>query len=140
MRRSLIFGIVLFAALQLRAEDKYYRVDFSPSGSILSSDLPVTKGTMVVFHEYPAGTLVSFPRAKIKRVVQVSTAAAEASNQHQDVIPIGNLAMQGGSQPATLLGRASSATTPPSASSTAARWNGYDSWAVVPDAGAPKSP
>jgi hypothetical protein len=51
---------------------------------------------MVVFHDYPAGTLVSYLRAKIKKVVGVSAATAESSIYHDTPVSIGNLAMQGG--------------------------------------------
>jgi hypothetical protein len=98
MRNRFVLAAVLLAsALTLGAEDKYYRVDLAPSGSVISKDLPVTKGTMVIFHDYPSGTLVSFPRAKVKQVVRITPNTAAATNAAEQLIPIGNLAMQGGS-------------------------------------------
>ncbi len=98
MRNRLVFVAVLLAcALALRAEQGYYQVDLLPSGSVISTDLPVTKGTMVVFHKYPGGTLVSMRRSDLKKVTKIPPAMALATNPPDQAISIGNLAMQGGS-------------------------------------------
>lgn len=124
---------ILSQALGLSAETKFYRIDLAPSGSVVATDLPVTKGTMVVFHEYPAGTLVSLPRSSVKQVVGVSAAAAQESNRHDDVVRIGNLAMQGAAQPPAAPSRPASVSGPANTPAAPARWNGYDPWAVLPD-------
>ena len=98
MRNRLLTVAVLFAcASALRAETTYYQIDMVPSGSVISTDLPVTKGTMVVFHKYPGGTLMSMRRSELKTVTKVSSAAVQPANPADAVIRIGNLAMQGGS-------------------------------------------
>ena len=98
MRNRLLTVAVLFAcASALRAQTTYYQIDLVPSGKMISTDLPVTKGTMVVFHKYPGGTLVSMRRSELKQVMQVSSAAVQSANPADAVIRIGNLAMQGGS-------------------------------------------
>lgn len=99
MRHRLLTVAVLFAcAFTLRAaEAAYYQIELVPSGSIISTDLPVTKGTMVVFHKYPGGALVSMRRADLKTVTKVDAAAVQPKNPADAVIRIGNLAMQGGS-------------------------------------------
>jgi hypothetical protein len=98
MRNRLVSVAVLLAcAFALRAEEVYYQVDLVPSGSVISTDLPATKGTMVVFHKYPGGTLVSMRRSDLKKVTKIPSASARATNPGDVVIPIGNLAMQGGS-------------------------------------------
>ena len=98
MRNRLLTVAVLFACgSALRAETTYYQIDLVPSGKMISTDLPVTKGTMVVFHKYPSGTLVSMRRSELKQVTQVSSAAVQSANPADAVIRIGNLAMQGGS-------------------------------------------
>jgi hypothetical protein len=97
MRNRLVLVAVLFAcAFALRAEQVFYQVDLVPSGSVISTDLPATKGTMVVFHKYPSGTLVSMRRSDLKKVTKIPSATAQATNLPDQVIPIGNLAMQGG--------------------------------------------
>ena len=101
MRSRLIFAAVLLAcAFALRAEDKFYQVNLLPSGSVIAKDLPVTRGTMVVFHQYPSGNLVSMPRSSLKAVVQIPAESAKTVNLAERAVPIGNLAMQGGSSQA----------------------------------------
>lgn len=95
--RLLTVAVLLACAFALRAEEVYYQVDLVPSGSVISTDLPTTKGTMVVFHKYPSGTLVSMRRSDLKKVTKVASAAVKSANPADEVIPIGNLAMQGGS-------------------------------------------
>jgi hypothetical protein len=101
MRNRLMMGATLLAcAFALRAaEATYYQIELVPSGTVVSTDLPVTKGTMVVFHKYPSGTLVSMRRSELKTVTKVSAAAVQSANANpaDAVIRIGNLAMQGGS-------------------------------------------
>lgn len=97
--RSRLFAVAVLLAcpLALRAQDKFYRVNLVPSGSVIAKDLPITKGTMVVFHQYPSGNLVSMPRTSLKSVFQISSENAKTVNLAENVVPIGNLAMQGGS-------------------------------------------
>jgi hypothetical protein len=95
--RFLAAATLLGSAVVLRAEQKFYQITLIPSGTIIATDLPVTKGQQVVFHGYPSGTLMSMPRSSVKSVSQVPAASAQASNLAEQVIPIGNLAMQGGS-------------------------------------------
>ena len=99
MRHRLPAVAVLFAcAFTLRAaEATYYQIELVPTGKIISTDLPVTKGTMVVFHKYPDGSLVSMRRADLKTVTRVDAEAVKPKNPADAVIRIGNLAMQGGS-------------------------------------------
>jgi hypothetical protein len=98
LRNRLLMSAALFAcAFALRGEAMYYQIDLVPSGSVISTDLPVTKGTMVVFHKYPSGDLVSMRRADVKKVTKVGAAALQTKGPADAVIQIGNLAMQGGS-------------------------------------------
>ncbi|HTY40250.1 MAG TPA: hypothetical protein VMH79_00105 [Thermoanaerobaculia bacterium] len=94
--RSPAVAVLLACAFTLRAEQKFYQITLIPSGTIIASDLPVTKGNMVVFHGYPSGTLVSMPRSSVKSVSPIASGSARDSNAAASVIPIGNLAMQGG--------------------------------------------
>ena len=98
--RLLAVGILVACASTLRAEVKFYQIELIPSGKVVSTDLPVTKGTMVVFHGYPSGNLMSLPRSSVKRVVSIAPDSAKSTNLAEQVIPIGNLAMQGGSSQA----------------------------------------
>lgn len=98
--RFLAAAVLLGGALTLRAEQKFYQITLIPSGTVISTDQPVTKGQMVVFHGYPSGNLMSMPRSSVKSYVQIPAATAQSSNLAERVVPIGNLAMQGGSSQA----------------------------------------
>jgi hypothetical protein len=78
----------------------FYQINLIPSGSVIAKDFPKTRGTMVVFHKYPSGELVSMRRSDVGKVAQIPAATAQATDLAQAVIPIGNLAMQGGSSQA----------------------------------------
>jgi hypothetical protein len=99
MKRILIAAaaFLLAAAAASAADRAYYRVETSPSGSMIASDLPVLKGNTYLFHGYPSGTLVSLRRSDVRRIVQIPAAAAAQTNPADRVVSIGNLAMQGGS-------------------------------------------
>jgi len=95
--RFLAAAILLGSALVLRAEQKFYQITLIPSGTVVATDLPVTKGQMVVFHGYPSGNLMSMPRSTVKSVSPIPAVDAKTTNIADRVVPIGNLAMQGGS-------------------------------------------
>ncbi len=134
MKHSFVAAALLLAsARQLLGQIQFYQVEFTPSGRVFAKDLPVTRGAVVVFHEYPGGMLVSIPRSKLKRVVRAAADVVEASIHQDQTIAIGNLAMQGGAPTPSIKPAASTA------SSSTPRWNGYDSWAVLPDE-APAAP
>jgi hypothetical protein len=97
MKRILILVGVLLSIAASAQQAAYYQIDLVPSGKMLSRDLPVLKGGMYVFHSYPAGTLMSMRRSQVKLITPV---AAEAPDATYRVVPIGNLAMQGGSSQA----------------------------------------
>ncbi len=98
--RFLAAAFLLGGAVVVHAEQKFYQITLIPSGTVIATDLPVTKGQMVVFHGYPSGNLMSMPRSSVKSVSQVPSGTAQSSNVAERVIPIGNLAMQGGSSQA----------------------------------------
>ncbi len=137
MSNRLVLAAVLFAcAFALRAEETLYQIDLVPSGRLISRDAPVTKGTTLLFHMYPDGTLISMRKSEVKGVTKISSQAATAANPADRVISIGNLAMQGGS---TQAGPASASSV--AAKSGPALGKGFYS-GVVPGQtiGAPNSP
>jgi hypothetical protein len=94
---ALASAALLGAAAAPAADKAYYRIETAPTGSMVATDIPVLKGTTYFFHSYPAGTLVSLRRSDVRRITQINAAAAEATNPADRIVPIGNLAMQGGS-------------------------------------------
>jgi hypothetical protein len=91
---------LLACAFALQAEDALYQIDLVPSGKVISKDVPVTKGMMLLFHKYPDGTLISMRRSEVKVITKISAQAAIATNPAESVVQIGNLAFQGGSSQA----------------------------------------
>ena len=101
MKRVIIATAVLLlaAATAWAAEHVYYRIELVTLGKMIATDAPVLKGGTYLFHGYPSGTLVSLRRSDVRRITQI-TAAAAAGNPAASVVAIGNLAMQGGSMQA----------------------------------------
>lgn len=101
MRTSLAAALSLVAAAAIAAtpETAYYRVELSPSGGYVAVGAPVFKGTMVLFHLYPDGKLMSLRKSDVKKISPI-TAQEAAAPAKKDLVSIGNLAMQGGGAPA----------------------------------------
>jgi hypothetical protein len=121
------------AALQRLAPPpaaQLYQIDLVPgsdTGKIISRDLPTLKGTVYVFHVYPAGTLTSVRKSSVKQISKLTPAAVAAANPTA-IKPIGDLAMQGPKSAASgggprNMGRARAAVSAANAG-TAARTGG----------------
>ena len=109
MSNRLVPAAVLFAcAFALRGET-VYRIDLIPAGELVSREVPTWRGTMLVFRRHPDGTLMSVRKADVKRISQINLTEVPPSPADQ-VIQIGNLAMQGGS---TQAGPAKAGSAPP---------------------------
>jgi hypothetical protein len=81
MKRVFLLGasllvVAAFAAAAVRAR---YRIDFKNGSSLFSRDLPVLRGSVLLFHPYPAGALTSVPEEQVRGVV---TGVAESSGSH----------------------------------------------------------
>jgi hypothetical protein len=93
-------AVVLFLASPPATDPAYFRLDLLPSGNQVSIGAPVVKGGMLVFHAYPDGKLMSLRRSDVKSSTRI-TAKEAAGPPPSSLQPIGNLAMQGGSAPAS---------------------------------------
>jgi hypothetical protein len=103
----------LLAATSGTAETAYFRVELVPSGSLVSMGTPVARGGMILVKGYPDGKLMSLRKSDIRSITPIT--AQEATKPAQKaVVPIGDLAMQGGGAPA------GSASAPGSASGRSA--------------------
>lgn len=118
--RILITAGFVLALASPPAEIAYYRVELSPSGSLVSIGAPVVKGTTVLIHGYPDGKLMSLRKSDVRSVSSI-TAQEAATPVRKSLVAIGNLAMQGGAQggaqsgtqaPATSSARPSTASAP----------------------------
>jgi hypothetical protein len=94
--RVVAAAALLFAgAFALGAEQVFYQIDLAPSGKVISQDLPVAKGTTIVFHRYPDGALMSMRRTEVKTLTRITPQAAQATLPKEKLVQIGNLAFQG---------------------------------------------
>jgi hypothetical protein len=104
--RTSIAAVLFLSAVLATAETAYYRIELSPSGSMVAIGAPVVKGTTLLFHGYPDGKLMSLRKSDVKSVTAITAQEATAPPK-KSLVSIGNLAMQGGS--ATITGGASGA-------------------------------
>ena len=100
MRKAVIgfFALLLGAAFALRAEQVFYQIDLVPSGRVIALDLPVAKGSTIVFHRYPDGLLMSMRRSDVKALGRIALQAAVATLPQEKLVQIGDLAFQGAAQ------------------------------------------
>jgi len=118
-RVGIAAAVLLACASTVRAQEPtFYQINLIPSGTVVSTDAPVTRGQAVVFHGYPSGMLMSLPRSGVKGFQKIPSGSAKSANLAEQVIPIGNLAMQGGSSQggptnARVIGQAKAAAAAP---------------------------
>jgi hypothetical protein len=91
MRRFLLMGLSFFlvAALALAAVRALYRIDLRDGRSVFSRDLPVHRGSVVLFHLYPSGVLTSVPEEDVVRVQTGARESAARALQPGDVVVLG---------------------------------------------------
>ena len=94
MKRILILAGLLVSCAAAAQQAAYYQIDLVPTGKMLATDKPVLKGGAYVFRSYPSKTLMSLRPSQVKYVTPVTV---DTSDPTYKVVPIGNLAMQGGS-------------------------------------------
>ena len=68
MLAAVLFAAVAAAGSAPAAADVVYRIETGGSGVLWSADRPVQSGELVLFHEYPAGALMSLRRSDVRRV------------------------------------------------------------------------
>ena len=69
MKRSLAFAsLLLAAAVGTSSVRAVYRIDLRDGSHVLSRDSPVHRGSVVVFHLYPQGTLTSLPEEQVAHI------------------------------------------------------------------------
>jgi hypothetical protein len=97
--RLVLAAVLLACAGALEGQQTFYQIDLNPSGMMLSSQPPQWRGTTLVFKRFPDSTLMSVRKSDVRKISQVSRDAALESPADQ-VVQIGNLAMQGGASQA----------------------------------------
>ena len=96
MKRILVLAglLVSFSLLAQTQPVTYYQIELAPSGKMLAAAKPVLKGGTYVFRSYPAGTLMSMRPSQVRYITPVTIDPTDPTFK---AVPIGNLAMQGGS-------------------------------------------
>ncbi len=94
MKRILILAALLVSVAASAQQAAYYQIDLVPTGKMLATEKPVLKGGTYVFRSYPSKTLMSLRPSQVKHITPVSVDTSDPSYR---AVPIGNLAMQGGS-------------------------------------------
>jgi hypothetical protein len=91
MSNRILFGAVLFAcALGLEGQQKMFKIELVPSGSMVSLDQPALLEGAYVFHAWPGGELTKLPQTRVRRLTQLTGAAAETVYQI-DLTPSGTV-------------------------------------------------
>jgi hypothetical protein len=111
----LLIGAVLLAgaaatSVAAPAAANLYRLELSGGGAVWSKDAPMQSGTLVTFHRYPDGALVSIRRSDLVRVAitkpEPSVARGLAAGAAVDIGITGS-----GTGPASAAGRAGAGAT-----------------------------
>jgi hypothetical protein len=109
--RILITVGIFLAVISASAETAYYRVELSPSGSLVSIGAPVVRGSVFLLHGYPDGKLMSLRKSDVRSVTPITAQEATAPAR-KSVVVIGDLAMQGGAQAPAASAHPSAARAP----------------------------
>jgi hypothetical protein len=77
---SVGFAVSLVPAMAGAAAPAKYRIDLRHGGTVYSKDLPVQRGTVVVFHQSPGGALTGLPQEEVL-AIQSGSAKGAARTQ-----------------------------------------------------------
>ncbi len=97
LNRVLVAAVLLASACALAAED-IYRIEVFPTGFVLATDAPTSKGNTFLFHRYPAGTYVSLRMAEVRQIHRISARAAAETNPAKKIVRIQTVSLPGSSQ------------------------------------------
>lgn len=68
----MLAGLISCVALLAKAETVVYKIELRSNSVVWSKDRPTQNGPLLLFHRYPAGTLMSVKRSEVVRVVGVT--------------------------------------------------------------------
>jgi hypothetical protein len=98
LKRPAIAIVLLLGAFTLGAEEVLYQIDLIPSGKAISKDLPTLKGGSYLYHQFPAGTLISVKKSTVKKISKMTPEAIAQVDPKQKLTSIRDLPMQGPKQ------------------------------------------
>jgi hypothetical protein len=89
MRRFLLVSSIGVFVSSLAAAQSVYLIELQDHAHIFSGDRPIDTGRIVLFHQYPDGTLLSIQKGEIVRVARVPAAAPARALLPGDAIDVG---------------------------------------------------
>jgi len=104
----LLAGLIFCVTLLTKAEAVVYKIELRSNSVVWSKDRPTQNGPLLLFHRYPAGTLMSVKRSEVVRVVSVTPGASAGGPRRLrpgDQVLLGDTA--GGSASAAAAGASS---------------------------------
>lgn len=89
MRRILLVSFAGVLLSGLAAAQSIYEIDLQDHANYLSSDRPIERGRVVVFHRYPDGALLSIQKDEVARVARVPAGAMNRALMPGEAIDVG---------------------------------------------------
>ena len=113
MKQAPGFVLAGLLASSLLASMPYYALELRGGSRVYSTDAPVRKGRLMLFHRYPDGVLMSLAAGDVEKVVAVESPPSEEKLAPGDVRFIGGALEGPGFQPpAPAAGQAPMASQP----------------------------
>jgi hypothetical protein len=72
---------VMAASVSPAASGKYYAIELKGGSRVFSTDLPVRKGRVVLFHSYPDGTFMSLAASEVEKVAPLEAEPPRSSDK-----------------------------------------------------------
>ncbi len=84
---ALLAAVISFQATTAAPAQTLYRIDLKGNQTVWSQDQPKVSGSLLLFHRYPGGTLVSVKKSDVQRV----TASRRAPERTRGLRPGGEI-------------------------------------------------
>lgn len=89
IRRIALLALLAFSIAGLTAAATIYRIELRGHSQLLSSDHPVQKGKVLLFHRYPDGVFLSVAAREVIRVVSLTTNSKTKTLEPGETIALG---------------------------------------------------
>ena len=90
-KRFAVAAVIFVCAFALGAEEVLYQIDLIPSGKATPTDLPTPKGGSYLYHQFPAGTLISVKKSTVKKISKMTPEAIAQVDPKQQLTSIRDL-------------------------------------------------
>jgi hypothetical protein len=89
MRRLVLASVAVFLLSCLAAAQSVYSIDLWDHANYLSSDRPIERGRVVIFHRYPDGALLSIQKDEVARVARLPAGVTNRALMPGEAIDVG---------------------------------------------------